>query len=121
MGQRSSLWVSGGSPQRNVSHVKQAREGITDETGSLDSSMHSNQRAQVLRYLGNHKPSNMPLVRISSWSRKAKLGKEEMDSILGERLHCQAQLALVVHLPTRDLADSHVSDVTLLKEPSYSR
>ena len=39
MGQRSLLELlraSGGSPQRNVLHVKQAREDVNDETRLLD-------------------------------------------------------------------------------------
>ena len=72
-------------------------------------------------YLGNHKPPKMALVKISSGSRKAKFGKEETDRVLGERLHCQAQIALVVHCAftdKRNLEDFHVSDVTLFEEPS---
>jgi hypothetical protein len=111
MEQRSSLWASGGSPQRNGSHVKQAREGVND---GLDRWIHrcinTNQCAQVLPYLGNHKPPKMGLVKISRRSRKAKFGKEDTDNV-GERLHCQAQIALVVHLPTREIWQTSMSPV----------
>ena len=57
----------------------------------------------------------MAFVKVSSGSRKAKFGKDETNSVLGERLHCKAQIALVVYLLTRHLADFHVSDVTLFE------
>ena len=50
---------------------------------------------------------------VSSGLRKAKFGKEEIDSILGERLHCKAQIALVVYLPTREIWQTSMSPMSL--------